>query len=284
MRLFRFGPPGQERPALYLPDGSAADASAFHQDYDEAFFGGDGLVRLADWAKREGARAPRVPPGARLGPCVARPSKIICVGLNYVDHARETGAEIPKEPVLFFKATSALSGPNDDVLIPRNAKKVDWEVELAVIVGKRAKHVPKENALEHVAGFALHNDYSEREFQLERGGQWVKGKSCDSFAPVGPWLATPDEVPNVGNLKLWLRVNGEARQGSNTSNMIFDVPTLVAYISGFMTLLPGDVISTGTPPGVGLGFNPPTYLKEGDVVECGIERLGEARQRVARDR
>lgn len=283
MRLIRFGEPGREMPGVLLPGGAAIDASAACVDYDEKFFGGGGPARLRDWVAREGARAPRVPAGARLGPCVARPSKILCIGLNYVDHARETGAEIPKEPVLFFKASSALAGPHDDVWIPRDAKKVDWEIELAVVIGARAKYVSKERAMEHVAGYAVHVDYSEREFQLERGGQWVKGKSCDRFAPIGPWLATPDEIPDPQSLRLWLTVNGEKRQDSNTRNMIFGVAELVTYLSQFMTLLPGDVISTGTPPGVGLGFNPPRYLAEGDVVACGIDGLGEARQRIVRD-
>jgi 2-keto-4-pentenoate hydratase/2-oxohepta-3-ene-1,7-dioic acid hydratase in catechol pathway len=283
MKLIRFGPHGQEKPGVVLADGTRVDASAIGADYDEDFFGSGGLSRLTEWVRREGARAPRVPDGARLGPCVARPSKILCIGLNYVDHARETGAEIPKEPVIFFKSTTALAGPFDDVWIPKGAKKVDWEVELAFVMGKRAKHVPKEKALDCVAGLAVHVDYSEREFQLERGGQWVKGKSCDTFAPLGPHLVTLDEVPNIGDLRLWLHVNGEKRQDSNTRNMIFDVPSLVSYLSGFMTLLPGDVVSTGTPPGVGLGFNPPLYLKAGDVVTCGIDRLGESRQRIVPD-
>jgi 2-keto-4-pentenoate hydratase/2-oxohepta-3-ene-1,7-dioic acid hydratase in catechol pathway len=217
----------------------------------------------------------------RLGPPLCRPSKIVCIGLNYRDHARETGAEIPKEPVIFFKATTSLVGPNDSLVIPKNATKVDWEVELAVVIGKKALYVSKQNAFGFVAGYALHNDYSERSFQLERGGQWVKGKSADTFAPLGPFLATRDEIPDPGNLQLWLKVNGQMRQNSTTQNMIFDVATLVSYVSEFMTLLPGDVISTGTPAGVGLGMKPPVYLTAGDVVELGIERLGESRQQVA---
>jgi 2-keto-4-pentenoate hydratase/2-oxohepta-3-ene-1,7-dioic acid hydratase in catechol pathway len=209
---------------------------------------------------------------------VARPSKIICIGLNYADHAREAGAEIPKEPVLFFKATTALSGPDDDVILPRGSGKTDWEVELAFVVGKRARYVSEAEAPAHVAGYTLHNDYSEREHQLERGGQWVKGKSADTFAPLGPFLATPDEVGDVGNLELWLSVNGESRQKGSTRNMVFGVAEILSYLSQFMTLLPGDVISTGTPPGVGLGFDPPLYLKAGDVVECGIEGLGRQKQ------
>jgi 2,4-diketo-3-deoxy-L-fuconate hydrolase len=280
MKLIRFGDRGQEKPGVVLKDGTRIDASALGLDYNEAFFADGGLRNLDLWLRKEASSAPRVAPAVRLGAPVSRPSKIICIGLNYRDHAAETKQEPPKEPVLFFKATTSLVGPNDDLVRPRNASKVDWEVELAVIVGKKALYVSQEDALSHVAGFALHNDYSERHFQLERGGQWVKGKSADTFAPLGPFLATPDEVPNVGRLGMWLKVNGELRQNSSTSNMIFDVPTLVSYVSQFMTLLPGDVISTGTPAGVGLGMNPPTYLKAGDVVELGIEGLGESRQQV----
>jgi len=280
MKLIRFGERGQEKPGVLLKDENRVDASALGTDYDEAFFGGGGLAKLDAWLHKNAASAPRVAPSARLGPPVCRPSKIICIGLNYRDHAAETKAEAPKEPVLFFKATTSLVGPNDDLVRPRNATKVDWEVELAVVMGKRASYVSKEQALEHVAGYALHNDYSERNFQLERGGQWVKGKSADTFAPLGPFLATPDEIPNVGNLPMWLKVNGQVRQKSSTANMIFDVATLVSYVSQFMTLLPGDIISTGTPAGVGLGMNPPVYLNAGDVVELGIEGLGESRQRV----
>jgi 2-keto-4-pentenoate hydratase/2-oxohepta-3-ene-1,7-dioic acid hydratase in catechol pathway len=216
----------------------------------------------------------------RLGAPICRPSKIVCIGLNFRDHAEESGMEIPKEPVIFFKATSALVGPNDSLVIPKNATKVDWEVELAIVMEKRASYVSRENALDYVAGFALHNDYSERSFQLERGGQWVKGKSADSFAPLGPFLATKDEIQDFNQLGMWLKVNGEFRQRGSTSKMIFDVPALVAYVSEFMTLLPGDLISTGTPPGVGLGMKPPQYLKAGDVVELGIDGLGESRQQV----
>jgi 2,4-didehydro-3-deoxy-L-rhamnonate hydrolase len=280
MKLIRFGDPGKEKPGVQLKDGSRLDASALGTDYDEAFFGGNGLQKLASWISTNSSSASRVAPSVRLGSPICRPSKIVCIGLNYRDHAAETKAEAPKEPVLFFKATTSLVGPNDDLVRPRNAAKVDWEVELAVVIGKRASYVSKEKALEHVAGYALHNDYSERAFQLEHGGQWVKGKSADTFAPLGPFLATPDEIPNVGNLAMWLRVNGQVRQKSSTSNMIFDVATLVSYVSQFMTLLPGDLISTGTPAGVGLGMNPPVYLNAGDVVELGIEGLGESRQLV----
>jgi 2-keto-4-pentenoate hydratase/2-oxohepta-3-ene-1,7-dioic acid hydratase in catechol pathway len=280
MKLIRFGTPGNEKPGLQLPDGRRIDASAFGSDYDEAFFGGDGLARLAAWAEKNAATAPTVDASVRLGSCIARPSKIVCVGLNYADHAKESGAEIPKEPILFFKATSSLVGPNDDLIIPRNSRKTDWEVELAIIIGKRASYVSEADALNHVAGYALHNDYSEREWQLERGGQWVKGKSCDTFAPLGPFLATRDEIPNPHALPMWLKVNDLTRQNSTTAQMIFNVPQLVSYISQFMSLLPGDVISTGTPPGVGLGLKPePVFLKTGDVVELGIEGLGSSRQK-----
>lgn len=280
MKLIHFGNPGHEKPGLLLNDGTRIDASSFGSDYNEAFFSSDGLARLRAWLDKNSASAPRVPANVRLGPSICRPSKIVCIGLNYRDHAAETGAKIPTEPVIFFKSTTSLVGPNDDLVIPKNATKVDWEVEFAIIIGRRALYVPKESALDHVAGYALHNDYSERSFQLERGGQWVKGKSCDTFAPLGPFLATKDEISNPGNLKMWLKVNGEIRQNSSTSNMIFDTATLVSYVSEFMTLLPGDVISTGTPAGVALGMKTPQYLKTGDVVELGIEGLGESRQHV----
>jgi len=280
MKLIRFGDVGQEKPGILLSDGSGLDVGGFGSDYDEAFFAGGGLAGLREWLARNGGSAPRVPASVRLGPPVCRPSKIVCIGLNFSDHAEESGMEIPKEPVIFFKATSSLVGPNDPLVIPRNATKVDWEVELAIVIEKKATYVSKENALDYVAGFVLHNDYSERAFQLERGGQWVKGKSADTFAPLGPFVATKDEIQDFRSLAMWLRVNGESRQKGSTSKMIFDVPTLVAYVSEFMTLLPGDVISTGTPPGVGLGMKPPQYLKAGDVVELGIEGLGESRQEV----
>lgn len=283
MKLIRFGPRGSERPGAILPDGSRIDCSSFGEDWNEAFFESGGLARLADFLAANGARLPRVEASVRKASAVARPSKIICIGLNYLDHARETKAEIPKEPVIFFKSTSSLAGPDDDVPIPRGASKVDWEVELAFVVGKRAKYVERERALEYVAGFVLHNDYSERGFQLERGGQWVKGKSCDGFAPLGPYLCTLDEAGDARKLGMWLSVNRVTRQRSNTSNMIFDAPTLLSYLSQFMTLLPGDVVSTGTPAGVGLGFDPPLYLKEGDLVELGIDGLGSSRQRIVRE-
>jgi 2,4-diketo-3-deoxy-L-fuconate hydrolase len=278
MKLIRFGNAGAEKPGLLLEDGRRIDASAFGQDYDEAFFGGDGLERLAAWAAANAATAPVVDDSVRLGPPLTRPSKIVCIGLNYADHAKESGADIPKEPILFFKATSAIVGPNDAIKIPRGSVKTDWEVELAFVIGKKASYVTEENALDHVAGYVLHNDYSEREWQLERGGQWVKGKSCDTFAPLGPFIATRDEIADPQNLKLWLKLNGETIQDSSTAQMIFSVQTLVSYVSQFMTLLPGDVITTGTPPGVGLGFKPPKFLQPGDVVELGVEGLGSSRQ------
>jgi len=279
MKLFRFGEVGREKPGAILFESKRLEVSAFGQDYDEQFFATDGIKRLEGWLAEHAAECPVVDEGERLGPCIVRPSKIICIGLNYASHAAESGLEIPKEPVIFLKATSALCGPNDDVIIPKGSQKTDWEVELAVIIGKRASHVSKEEANKYIAGYALHNDYSEREFQLERGGQWVKGKSCDTFAPLGPFLVTRDEVPDPHNLRLWLKVNGEVLQDANTSDLIFDVPTLVSYLSEFMTLLPGDVISTGTPAGVGIGFKPPRFLHHGDVVELGIDSLGSSRQR-----
>jgi len=281
MKLCRFGPPGAEKPGLLLEDGTRVDASACTPDYDEAFFAGDGLDALRAWLPGHLASAPRVPADARIGPPVRRPSKIVCIGLNFRDHAAESGMDLPREPVIFLKATTSLAGPHDDVVIPRGGAKVDWEVEFAFVIGRTAQYVKPDDALAHVAGYVLHNDYSERSFQLERGGQWVKGKSADTFGPLGPFLATRDEIPNPGNLGMWLEVNGELRQRGTTANMIFDVPFLVSYVSGFMTLLPGDVISTGTPAGVALGMKPqPVYLKAGDEVTLGIDGLGEQRQRV----
>jgi 2-keto-4-pentenoate hydratase/2-oxohepta-3-ene-1,7-dioic acid hydratase in catechol pathway len=277
MKLVRFGELGREVPGIVSAAGEMLDVRAFGEDYDENFFATDGPARLRAWVQAQ-PTLPRVPAGTRLGAPLKRPSKLICIGLNYSDHAKETNAKIPTEPIIFFKATSALVGPNDPLVIPKNSVKTDWEVELAVVIGKRASYVAESEALAHVAGYALHNDYSEREFQLERGGQWVKGKSCDTFAPLGPFLATPDELPNVASLPMWLTVNGVVKQNGNTANMIFQVPFLISYLSQFMTLLPGDIISTGTPAGVGLGFNPPQYLKPGDVIELGIEGLGTSRQ------
>ncbi len=278
MKLIRFGTAGHERPGLLLEDGRRVDASSFGSDWNEAFFAGDGLDALARWLPSHVAELSVVDASVRLGPCIARPSKIICIGLNYRDHAAETGAKLPAEPVLFFKSTTALTGPDDDVHIPHGGEKLDWEVELAIVMGRTARHVSEKNALRYVAGWCLHNDYSERVFQLERCGQWVKGKSADTFAPLGPFLATQDEIADPQSLGLWLRVNGALRQNSNTREMCFGAAFLVSYISRFMTLLPGDVISTGTPAGVGLAMNPPQYLQAGDVVELGIDGLGTSRQ------
>jgi len=254
------------------------DVSSFGEDFGESFFGTDGPHRLSRWIDNKLSNLPKVNGSTRLGAPFLRPSKIICIGLNYMKHAQESNMPAPKEPIIFFKSTSALTGPNDALVIPRNSVKTDWEVELAFVIGKRASYVDEAHALEHVAGFCLHNDYSEREFQLERNGQWVKGKSCDTFAPMGPWLTTTDELQNYDKLKMWLKVNGTTMQDGNTDDMIFGVPHLVSYLSQFMTLLPGDVVSTGTPAGVGLGFKPPVYLKPGDVIELGIEGLGTQKQ------
>ncbi|HRD57664.1 MAG TPA: fumarylacetoacetate hydrolase family protein [Ferruginibacter sp.] len=274
MKLIRFGEYGKEKPGVIVDD-NWFDVSSYIEDYNEHFFEQDGLSRIKKIITENKDSLPILNKNTRLGSSVARPSKIICIGLNYEDHAKETGAAIPKEPIIFFKSTTALCGPNDDVVIPRNSTKTDWEVELAFVISKKASYVEEAEAMNYVAGYCLHNDYSEREYQLERGGQWVKGKSCDTFAPLGPFLATPDEVGEVNNLKMWLKVNGKTYQNSSTSNLIFKIPFLVHYLSQFMTLLPGDVISTGTPPGVGLGIKPePVYLKAGDVVELGIEGLG----------
>ncbi len=278
MKLIRFGESGHEKPGLLLANDKRIDASGFGEDYGELFFASDGLRRLAEWARVNAEQAPAVSNTVRLGPPIQRPSKIVCIGLNYADHAKESGQPIPAEPILFFKSTTALVGPNDNLVIPRGSQKTDWEVELAVIIGWRASYVSEADALGHVAGYALHNDYSERAWQLERGGQWVKGKSCDTFAPLGPFLATRDEISDPQALGMWLKVNGRTVQNSSTHQMVFGVAKLVSYISQFMTLLPGDVISTGTPPGVGLGFKPPIFLKAGDRVELGIEGLGEQTQ------
>jgi len=277
MKLIRFGNEGYEKPGIIVND-IWYDVSGIVTDYNEAFFANNDIKKLQD-ALAAGTLFPVVDPTTRLGSVVARPSKIICIGLNYVDHCLETNAPIPTEPVLFFKSTTALCGPNDNVVIPKNSEKTDWEVELAFVIGKKASYVEEADALDYVAGYCLHNDYSEREFQLERGGQWAKGKGCDTFAPLGPFLATPDEVDDVNNLKMWLTVNGKTYQNSNTLNLVFKIPFLVHYLSQFMTLLPGDVISTGTPPGVGLGIKPePVYVKPGDVIELGIEGLGTSKQ------
>lgn len=278
MKLIRYGNPGHEKPGIIIED-KMFGLPGFEGDFDGAFFGGDGMVKLQAYLAAHEDKLEELSAGTRLGPPVANPSKIVCIGLNYADHARESGAAIPEEPIIFFKSTTALAGPNDDVIIPKNSIKTDWEVELAFVIGKKASYVEEADALKHIAGYCLHNDYSEREFQLERGGTWDKGKGCDTFAPVGPFIATQDEIKDVNNLRLWLSVNGKMMQDGNTSTLIFDVPYLVHYISQFMTLLPGDIVSTGTPPGVGLGIKPePVYLKPGDVVELGIDGLGTSKQ------
>lgn len=278
MKLIRFGAEGNEKPGVQLEDGTRIDVSAFGQDYNEEFFGRNGLEQLENWLKTNQDSCPKVSKDERLGVPLTRPSKIVCVGLNYAKHAAEAGMTVPKEPVLFFKSTTALCGPNDHVIIPKNSEKTDWEVELAIVIGKKASYVEEKDAYNHIAGYVLHNDISERAFQIEKEGQWCKGKGCDTFAPVGPFIATKDEVKDPNNLELWLDVNGERLQHSSTSDFIFNVQEVVSYISQFMTLLPGDIISTGTPFGVGLGFNPPRYLKSGDVMELGIEGLGTSKQ------
>lgn len=277
MKLIRFGELGKEKPGIIM-DNKWYDLSAFFTDFNEAFFEEDGLNQLQSFIAKNPTLT-EVDQSIRLGSPVARPSKIICIGLNYIDHCKETNAPIPEEPIIFFKSTTALCGPNDQLIIPRNSEKTDWEVELAFVMSKKASYVEEADAMNYVAGYCLHNDYSERAFQLERGGQWAKGKGCDSFAPLGPWLATTDEIADVNNLNMWLTVNGKTFQNSNTSNLVFKIPFLVHYISQFMTLLPGDIISTGTPPGVGLGIKPnPIYIKEGDEIELSIEGLGTSKQ------
>lgn len=275
MKLIRFGESGKEKPGVILND-KKYDVSAFGEDYTEQFFETDGVNRLAAFIKDK--QLPEVAEDVRLGSPIVRPSKLVCIGLNYADHAKETNAPLPPEPVIFMKATTAIVGPFDDIMIPKNSVKTDWEVELAVVIGKKASYVEEDEAMDYVAGYVLHNDVSEREFQLERNGTWDKGKGCDTFAPLGPFLATPDEIADPHNLRLWLKVNGETMQDGTTSNFIFNLPHLISYTSQFMTLLPGDIISTGTPAGVGLGMKPPIYLKAGDVVELGIEGLGESKQ------
>jgi len=282
MKLFRFGPVGGEKPGLIVDGVGRFDVSAFGEDYGEAFFGSAGPARLARFYAQQPGQCPPVAADVRVAAAVARPSKIVCVGLNYRDHALETGAQVPTEPVLFMKASSAVCGPYDDLRLPRGSLKSDWEVELGVVIGKTTRYVEESAALEHVAGFVLLNDYSERAFQKERGGQFTKGKSADTFAPIGPFLVTTDAL-DVSDLRLWLNVNGEPCQDSRTSAMLFAVPQLIAYISSFMTLLPGDVLSTGTPAGVGAGQKPPRFLRAGDVVEFGIDGLGQARQVVIAD-
>ena len=277
MKLIRFGEAGKEKPGVIIND-AWFDVSEYVFDYDEKFFENDGLSVLKTIISEKTLK--EISRDIRLGPPIYKPSKIICIGLNYSDHATESKMQLPPEPVIFFKATTAIVGPNDDLIIPKNSKKTDWEVELAVVIGKKASYVDEAVALNHVAGYLLHNDYSEREFQLERAGQWVKGKSCDTFAPLGPYLATPDEITDVNDLRLWLTVNGTMMQDGNTKNLVFKIPHLISYLSQFMTLLPGDIISTGTPAGVGLGQKPePVYIKPGDVIELGIHGLGSSRQK-----
>jgi len=279
MKLIRFGELNKEKTGIVIGD-IAYDTSAFGEDYNEQFFETGGLERLQQFLDENQGSLPEIPSGVRIGSPIARPSKIVCIGLNYADHAKETGATPPAEPVVFMKSTTALIGPFDNIVIPKNSVKTDWEVELAVVIGKKATYVEEADAMDYVAGYALHNDVSEREFQIERSGTWDKGKGCDTFAPLGPWLVTKDEVDDVNNLRLWLTVNGQKMQDGNTSNFIFNVPFVVSYVSQFMTLLPGDVISTGTPAGVGMGFKPSIYLKPGDVVELGIDGLGTSKQNV----
>ena len=277
MKLVRYGNPGQERPGLVDRQGGIRDLGGVVRDIDGSVFAAaqqEALARLDPDA------LPRVDPGTRLGPCIAGVGKILCIGLNYSDHAAESGMEVPPEPVVFMKATTAITGPNDDVLLPRGSTKTDWEVELAVVIGRRARYVELDDAMAHVGGYCIINDLSEREYQLERAGQWVKGKSCDTFAPLGPWLVTRDEVEDPQALEMWLEVNGHRFQAGSSATMVYQVPYLVSYLSRFMTLEPGDIISTGTPPGVGLGQKPPKYLVAGDVMELSIDGLGVQRQRV----
>ncbi len=277
MKLIRFGELGKEKPGVIIND-KRFDVSSIILDYNESFFENNGLEILKK-ALENNPELPEVDKNIRLGSPVARPSKIICIGLNYVDHCKETNAPIPTEPIIFFKSTTSLCGPNDDLIIPKNSTKTDWEVELAFVVGKRASYIEEADALNYIAGYALLNDYSERAFQIEMGGQWAKGKGCDSFAPLGPFLATQDEIADVNNIPMWLTVNGKKFQNSNTSNLVFKIPFLLHYLSQFMTLLPGDIISTGTPPGVGLGIKPyPIYVNPGDVIELGMDGLGSSKQ------
>ncbi len=280
MKLFRHGPIGAEKPGLLHGDGTLRDLSAVVDDIGGATLSDAGLAAIR---ATDPASLPVIAAGTRLGPCVARTGKFICIGLNYSDHAAETNSKVPAEPIIFMKATSAICGPNDPIIIPRGSVKTDWEVELAVIIGTKAKYVSEAEALNHVAGYAVTNDVSERAFQTERSGQWTKGKSCDNFGQIGPWLVTRDEVADPQDLAMWLTVNGERMQTGSTRTMVYGVAFLVSYLSQFMTLHPGDVISTGTPPGVGLGMKPPRYLKPGDVVELGVQGLGQQRQDVIAD-
>jgi 2-keto-4-pentenoate hydratase/2-oxohepta-3-ene-1,7-dioic acid hydratase in catechol pathway len=280
MKLLRYGAPGAEKPAILDADGAIRDLSGHVSD-----IGGKDIdpAGLAELAKLDPASLPLVAGTPRIGPCVAGTGKFICIGLNYADHAAESGMAVPPEPVVFMKATSAIVGPNDDLLIPRGSEKTDWEVELGVVIGKTAKYVSETDALDYVAGYCTVHDVSERAFQIERSGQWTKGKSCDTFGPIGPWLVTKDEVADPQNLGLWLKVNGETVQNGTTKTMVYGAAFLVSYLSQFMSLHPGDIISTGTPPGVGMGMKPPRYLKAGDVVELGIEGLGSQKQTTRAD-
>ncbi|QKN81535.1 fumarylacetoacetate hydrolase family protein [Scandinavium goeteborgense] len=275
MRLLRFGQPGQERPGLLDGQGNIRDLSAWIDDISADTLSPEMLARLASLSPDE---LPLVEGNPRLGSCVGGSRKFICVGLNYSDHAAETNAVVPPEPILFMKSPHAIVGPNDEVEIPRGSQKTDWEVELGVVIGKKAKYVSEAEAMEHIAGYCVINDLSERAFQIERQGQWVKGKSCDTFGPTGPWLVTQDEIPDPQNLNMWLEVDGHRYQQGSTATMVYGVRYLIAYISQFMTLYPGDIISTGTPPGVGMGQTPPVYLKPGQTLRLGIEGLGEQQQ------
>jgi 2,4-didehydro-3-deoxy-L-rhamnonate hydrolase len=277
MKLIRWGKNGQEKTGVLIGE-IKYDTSAFGEDYNEAFFENNGLERLETFLKAHEGKLPVISDNERLGSPIARPSKILCIGLNYAKHAAESNMAIPAEPILFMKSTTSLSGPFDPIIIPKDSVKSDWEVELAFVIGKKASYVSEAEAMDYVAGYVLHNDVSEREWQLERGGTWDKGKGCDTFAPLGPFLATKDEIADPHNLRLWLKLNGKMLQDSNTDDLIFNIPFLISYVSKFMTLLPGDVVSTGTPAGVGLGLNPPVYLKHGDVVELGIDGLGISKQ------
>ena len=277
MKLIRFGEAGKEKPGICV-GGINYDVSGFIKDYDEAFFANGGIPHLTYMAALHKSMLPKVPADARIGSPVPRPSKIVCIGLNYAKHAKETNAAVPAEPVIFFKSTTSLTGPFDNIIIPKNSEKTDWEVELAFVVGTKASYVEEKDAMDYIAGYVLHNDVSERAFQLERGGTWDKGKGCDSFAPIGPWLVTKDEIADPHNLRLWLKLNGKIMQDGNTDDLIFNIPFILSYVSQFMTLLPGDIISTGTPAGVGLGFSPNIYLKPGDVIELGIDGLGTSTQ------
>ncbi|HXI00879.1 MAG TPA: fumarylacetoacetate hydrolase family protein [Sphingobacteriaceae bacterium] len=279
MKLIRFGAPGFEKTGVII-NNIKYDTSALGEDYNELFFESSGLTRLQNFLEINQGNLLEIGDEIRLGSPIARPSKIICIGLNYARHAREMNIPIPAEPIMFLKSTTAVNGPYDDVVIPKNSIKTDWEVEFAIVIGKKASYVSEAEAVNYIAGYCLHNDVSEREFQMERGGTWTKGKGCDSFAPLGPFLATPDEFKDINNLRLWLKVNGKVMQDGNTNDLIFKIPYIISYLSQFLTLLPGDIISTGTPAGVGVGLKPPVFLKAGDVIELGIDGLGESRQNV----